>query len=378
VGDGLGFVSVPYQSEEFGPIVANAFTLTTIETPVSGWKGTSNPNDADPGRNIETDEDFRIRREELLRVSGSATVEAIRSDLLALDGVDQAFIFENTTLITDSNGVPGKAFESLVLTEDAFDAEQPATIASINPEDWDLDDGQTLLIKVDGAGAQTATFNTGDFSDIDNATAAEVAAVINTDIAGVTASTATDDGQTRLVIASNTDGATSSLEVTGGTANAAFGFATTPVIANGIDTLIANAIWLTKAAGIQAFGEILVPILDSQSFTHFIGLSNPEPKPVFIDITLTKDTNYPTDGDEQVKTALAAFLNALDIGADVVLERLKSEAFTVSGVRDITAFAMDFTASPVATSNLVITNRQIARGDTSDIDVSSSDFVDLP
>ena len=92
-------------------------------------------------------------------------------------------------------------------------------------EDYALVDGQTLTVSVDGGTAQTATFNTGDFVDIANATASEVAAVIDTDISGAT-SFVVGAGD-RVGIESDTEGTGSTIEVTGGTANTALGFPTT-------------------------------------------------------------------------------------------------------------------------------------------------------
>jgi flagellar hook-associated protein FlgK len=75
-----------------------------------------------------------------------------------------------------------------------------------------LTNGSTLQLAVDGGAAQTITFNATDFANIGAATAAEVAAVINTQATGVTASVV--DG--RLVIGSNTTGTNSSLAITDG------------------------------------------------------------------------------------------------------------------------------------------------------------------
>ncbi|MCH7483166.1 MAG: hypothetical protein IIC31_10120, partial [Chloroflexi bacterium] len=54
-------------------------------------------------------------------------------------------------------------------------------------ETYKLSDGDTLVVSVNGDANETATFQVADFVDITVATAAEVALVINTDIAGVTA-----------------------------------------------------------------------------------------------------------------------------------------------------------------------------------------------
>ena len=111
-------------------------------------------------------------------------------------------------------------------TDASFSAKSLAptagSVTSGNAETYTLVDGQTLTVAVDGGGAQTATFNTADFADIANATAAEVAAVITTDITGATAS----DSSGSVLIVSDTTGETSTIQVTGGTANTALGFST--------------------------------------------------------------------------------------------------------------------------------------------------------
>lgn len=131
VGDGEGYVAVAFESSEYGPIAGPAFTLTEIESAVSGWKGAKNLEDADAGRNIETDADFRIRREELLRITGAGTVEAIRSAVRAVDDVLEVFVFENTGLTVDINGLPGKSFE--VVVSGGADADIAQTIWETKP-----------------------------------------------------------------------------------------------------------------------------------------------------------------------------------------------------------------------------------------------------
>lgn len=98
-----------------------------------------------------------------------------------------------------------------------------AQVTSGNAETYALVDGQTLTVSVNGGGAQTATFNTADFVNIAAATAAEVAAVITTDITGVTSS----DVAGSVLIASVATGEAASVQVTGGTANPTLGFPTT-------------------------------------------------------------------------------------------------------------------------------------------------------
>lgn len=113
--------SVAMEATITGPVVANAGTLTVILTPVAGWNSITNAADATLGEDEETDASLRLRREQELRATGAGSVEAIRADLSAVTGVEEVFVFENITLITDGDGIPGKAFECLVLGGAAAD-----------------------------------------------------------------------------------------------------------------------------------------------------------------------------------------------------------------------------------------------------------------
>lgn len=330
VGDGEGYTTVATEATETGPTVGLAYQVTEIVTAVSGWDSVNNLADATVGTDIETDAAFRVRRENLLTVSGKGTVDTIRAKLLLVDGVTEAFVFENTTDVTDSNGVPPHAIECVVLggtdadiaqaifddkpagiatyggdiTEVVVDSQgtshtinasradpvemflditvvtdgnyaadgdtqvaaqlkalgdtlgigddviynqflgeclttadgvsgvvdiqslaldkRPVTVVSGNTELFALSNGQTLTVKVDGQSTeQTVTFLTGDFVDIANALASEVAAVISTALASPSATGGSPGGA--VTITSDSGG---TIQVTGGTANGALGFPT--------------------------------------------------------------------------------------------------------------------------------------------------------
>ena len=88
---------------------ANVELGYTLSDPKAGTNG-----DAVLGRDVETDSEFRLRRESLLRISGAATLEAIRSALLNTDNVLQAFVFENPTDFVDVDGRPPHSMEAVV------------------------------------------------------------------------------------------------------------------------------------------------------------------------------------------------------------------------------------------------------------------------
>lgn len=101
-------------SEEEDAIPALATTLTTIETPSTGWKGATNINDATVGRPVETDASARERARELLNNVGSGTVDAIADKLEERDDVTSAVVFENDTDAVVA-GRPPHSFEAVVL-----------------------------------------------------------------------------------------------------------------------------------------------------------------------------------------------------------------------------------------------------------------------
>jgi uncharacterized phage protein gp47/JayE len=107
-----------FESVDYGPVAANAGTLEEITTPITGWNSITNAADATPGSLEETDAAYRQRQTDELTSVGSSTVDAIRADLLDVDGVEQAFVFENVTMTTDGNGVPAKAIECVIYDGD--------------------------------------------------------------------------------------------------------------------------------------------------------------------------------------------------------------------------------------------------------------------
>lgn len=111
---GLPQALVELEAVEAGPVDAPIGTLTVIDTPVSGLNRTINVEATVIGRNRENDVQLKARREETLAVGGNATIEAIRSKIKNLEGVADAFVFENDTLVTDIDGRPGKSYECVV------------------------------------------------------------------------------------------------------------------------------------------------------------------------------------------------------------------------------------------------------------------------
>ncbi len=106
LGEGTGYATVAAEGEVTGPVVGNAYTITSIVTPVSGWSNVTNILDAAVGTNEETDAALRVRRVVELSAQGAGTVETIRAKVSKVTGVLDAVCFENTTDTTDGSGRP--------------------------------------------------------------------------------------------------------------------------------------------------------------------------------------------------------------------------------------------------------------------------------
>lgn len=138
-----------------GPVLAPATQLDVIVTPIVGWTAASNPLDAVPGRDVESDSDLRTRREDELQAEGTSPADALRAKLLQVPGVLQVTVFENDTDATDGNGLPPHSIECLV-----YDGASPAaTDASIAQAIWD---NKAAGIQTHGGTTANATDSQGN------------------------------------------------------------------------------------------------------------------------------------------------------------------------------------------------------------------------
>jgi uncharacterized phage protein gp47/JayE len=119
VSANLGIVKVQklgeVQSVVVGEVTAEANTLTNILTPQLGWDSVTNPTSASAGRNLETDEELRLRFRETKFERASNILEALYSALINLEGVEEVRIYENDTDVMDAFGVPAHSFMPIIV-----------------------------------------------------------------------------------------------------------------------------------------------------------------------------------------------------------------------------------------------------------------------
>jgi uncharacterized phage protein gp47/JayE len=144
------------------------------------------------------------------------------------------------------------------------------------------------------------------------------------------------------------------------------------VVLGGADQDIWDEIWTSKSGGIETYGTESGTVTDATGTSQTVYFNRPTEKRIHTIIEGTKDSDYPTDGDTQIKTAIAAWGNALGCGEDVIQSLMYAIVTGISGVTDVTKIWISIhpVHPPVAGSNLAIAAREISTWDTGDIDVT--------
>lgn len=105
---------VTFTALDMGAYVLPVGALNAIDSSVLGWTEVYNLVEGDTGRFVETDEELRARHAETVRVTGAATVQAIRSRILQdVDSVTSVSVYENRTHLFVSL-MPPHSFETVV------------------------------------------------------------------------------------------------------------------------------------------------------------------------------------------------------------------------------------------------------------------------
>lgn len=146
-----GVASVSATAIVTGPIEAISGTLTVIDSPITGWSTVINPSSAIPGQNEETDAELRARRELSVTKAAKAIVDTILAEILEVDGVEKAFVFDNDTDLTDPiTGTPPRNFQCIVLggadtdIANAIFTEKPIGIGSFGSTTVQVTDTQDI------------------------------------------------------------------------------------------------------------------------------------------------------------------------------------------------------------------------------------------
>lgn len=128
-----GSHAILFRSEFTGPVAAAAGTVTVLSAVPVGLVSATNSLDATPGKNAETIEELRARRDEDIAITGGSTEDAIEADVRQAGrdelGIDlYVLVISNRTPAT-VDGIPPHAYETVVYSGAALTTEQKNTIA---------------------------------------------------------------------------------------------------------------------------------------------------------------------------------------------------------------------------------------------------------
>ena len=341
---------ITFVSQNFGPVPAPIGTLTNIITPIAGWNSITNLVAGNTGTLVETDAQLRIRRQNSIKLLGSATVEAITANLLQnVPGVTSATVFENTSL------------------------QQTPILISFPGQ---FQSGDIITVFYDGVLNFTVNFNTNQATTmIDLVAAFEALPYVESATyggAGDQVVTVNMDISTVLIVESATT-SVSVMEaaITGGRPPKSF----EAVVEGGTDEEVAYQIWLTKPAGIETFGNVNsgqgITIIDSQGNEQVIFFSRPSEVTVWVQVALTLYTEetFPNNGIADVALAIFNYGVGLGVGIDVLQQRVLAQIFNVPGIASGN-MTIGITQNALSTSDISIQDNQISTWDLERISVT--------
>lgn len=94
---GGGSYSLVFNAMLPGPIGCPAGTLTEIYVAIPGWDAITNPAPGIPGTNTETAQQFELRRQQSVAHNSIGSLPAILGAVLAVAGVTDAFVTDNSS-----------------------------------------------------------------------------------------------------------------------------------------------------------------------------------------------------------------------------------------------------------------------------------------
>ena len=307
------------------------------------------------------------------------------SDLVQLNGIrrDDGDNSTVTATITGTVGlvIPAGSQASVVGTEAVFETLASLTIPAAGFDDVamaSVDEGEIAAEPATLTQIETPIFG---WTAITNASAANLGNLEETDAElKVRREISTAAGGNNLADAcaaqlKNLDGVTDAIVIDNKTdavdANGLDPHTFAPVIIGGAANAIANVVWSNTPQGINSFGSLTENITDGQGFTQVINYSLASDIDIHFKFDLTTDSDYPGDGDAQVKAAAVAHGQAnFGIFDDVILSAFYTPINTIPGIIGI-VITMNVTGAPIVeTANITIAFDEISRYDIANISIT--------
>lgn len=150
-------------------------------------------------------------------------------------------------------------------------------------------------------------------------------------------------------------------------------FVHAPVSAN---QEIAEAIFSKKPIGIPSAGDISVEVEDVSGGLQTVKFSRVAETPIYIKVTVQIDAEYELDGQAQIKDALLAYFDELEVGDNVILSRMYKQIFNVAGVVDVSSLALSTDNSSFTSANVAISTDKVATLIAENITITEARYTD--
>lgn len=183
---GPGTYVLQFRAKDPGAVLTVPNTITVPVTIVLGVSSINNPTAATSiGINEESDAALKVRRAKSVSLASQGYLSGLIAALENINGVTSAFVYENTTSATNSDGVPGHSIWVIVAgTADAADIAQAiytkrnAGCGMYGQQSYSITqvDGTTFLVYWDNVTTETL-FITFNATSIDGVNEPNIAAI---------------------------------------------------------------------------------------------------------------------------------------------------------------------------------------------------------
>lgn len=148
------------------------------------------------------------------------------------------------------------------------------------------------------------------------------------------------------------------------------------LVEGGTDAAVRAGLFAATAGGIATCGNVAGSVVDAAGVSQSVKFSRVVDVNVWIGIALIVNPGeFPVDGVDQVKEAIADWGDLQLAGRDVVAQAVAARCFTVPGVLDVTEAGLGTSFPPVSSATIPISVRQKAIYDTSRITVATTPGV---
>lgn len=145
------------------------------------------------------------------------------------------------------------------------------------------------------------------------------------------------------------------------------------VVQGGDSTAIAQAIAAKKTPGAYTAGTTSVTVTDAGGFSNTIRFYRPTAKPISVEVKLKAINNYTSIIGDEIKAQVAAYINGLGVGDDVLIPRLYLPAQLGGAADSLTYELVSVKAAvkpgTVGTTDLTIAFNELATCAVADVSI---------